>query len=292
MSLLDITKLPTAQNSAIQLHPTDNIAVARVPLSPGQVLDIGGLAVTLREPVPAGHKVAVRDIALGDAIVRYGQVMGRASASIASGQHVHVHNVAYEELVFNYEYPTGDIALPVTPADAPTFLGYQREDGRVGTRNYIAVVAASNCAAHTVQWIAESYDPSALPENVHGIVAFPHGEGCGHAIGPDTDQLRRTLAGVLAHPNVSAAIIVGLGCETNQITHYLGENAPKSGRLVGMTVQDSGGTRGTVEAARKEIDRFIQLAAEERRTEVSASHIRLGLNCGGSDSFSGITANP
>lgn len=292
MSLLDITKLPTAQNSAIHLHPTDNIAVARVPLSPGQTLEVGGTAVKVQDSVPAGHKVALRNVAAGESIVRYGQVMGRASTSIAPGQHVHVHNVSFEELEFHYEFPTGEIALPVTPAGAPTFLGYRREDGRVGTRNYIAVVAASNCAAHTVQWIAESYDQSALPENVHGIVAFPHGEGCGHAIGPDTDQLRRTLAGVLAHPNVSAALIVGLGCETNQITHYLGENAPRTDRLVGLTLQDSGGTRGTVEAARRAIDGFIEKGAEERRSEMSASHIRLGLNCGGSDSFSGITANP
>ncbi len=179
-----------------------------------------------------------------------------------------------------------------TATNIPTFLGYQRSDGRVGTRNYIAVVAASNCAAHTVEWIAESFDSAALPANVHGVVAFPHGEGCGHAIGPDTDQLRRTLAGVLAHPNVSAALIVGLGCEVNQISHYLGDNAPRTDRLIGLTLQDSGGTRGTVEAARRDINRFIEQAAEEKRTEVPASHIRLGLNCGGSDSFSGITANP
>ena len=126
----------------------------------------------------------------------------------------------------------------------PTFLGYLREDGRAGTRNYIAVVAASNCAAHTAELIARSFDSERLPANVDGVVAFPHGEGCGHTIGPDTEQLRRTLAGVLAHPNVSAAIILGLGCEVNQIDHYLGPNAPRSSRLVGMTLQSSGGTRG------------------------------------------------
>ena len=111
-------------------------------------------------------------------------------------------------------------------------------------------------------------------------------------MGPDVDQLRRTLGGVLVHPNVSAAIILGLGCEVNQIDHYFGQNAPKSDRLAGLTLQTSGGTRGTVEAARKQIGRFIDQAAAERRTEVPASKIVLGLNCGGSDSFSGITANP
>jgi altronate hydrolase len=200
--------------------------------------------------------------------------------------------VAFEELSFDYEFPVSDRAVPPVPADAPTFLGFAREDGRAGTRNYIAVVAASNCAAHTVELIARSYAGEHLPRNVDGVVAFPHGEGCGHAFGPDTDQLQRTLAGVLDHPNVSAAVIVGLGCEVNQISHYLGDNAPKSGRLVGLTLQESGGTRSTLEAARREIATFMERAAEEQRTPISASKIVLGLNCGGSDSFSGITANP
>jgi altronate hydrolase len=162
----------------------------------------------------------------------------------------------------------------------------------VGTRNYIAVVAASNCAAHTAELIAESYLDEKLPPNVDGVVAFPHGEGCGHAFGPDVDQLRRTLSGVLVHPNVSAAVILGLGCEVNQIDHYLGSAAPRHGRLAGLTLQGSGGTRGAIDAARREIARFIEQAAAEQRTPAPASKIVLGLNCGGSDSFSGITANP
>src|SRR6185437_13732249 len=160
-----------------------------------------------------------------------------------------------------------------------SFHGYLRKDDRIGTRNYIAVVAASNCAAYTSDLIAQSFDKQSLPPNVDGIVAFPHGEGCGMAIGPDSQQLQRTLEGVLAHPNVSAAVILGLGCEVNQISHYLGRAEegyiPPEG-LAGLTLQESGGTRSAV----------------ERRTEQPASAITLGLNCGGSDSFSGITANP
>jgi altronate hydrolase len=174
----------------------------------------------------------------------------------------------------------------------PTFLGYPREDGRVGTRNYIAVVAASNCAAHTSEMIAASFHGAVLPPNIDGVVAFPHGEGCGMSIGPDSIQLQRTLAGVLAHPNVAAAVIMGLGCEVNQIEHYLGPNAPKSTRLVGLTVQNSGGTERAVAAARKAILAQMEQASAEVRKEVPASKIVLGLNCGGSDSFSGITANP
>ncbi len=292
MSLLEIAKLPTAENAAIRLHPSDNIAVARVPLAAGQELKIDGQTVVTLEAIPAGHKVAVRPIGADESVIRYGQRMGRARIRIDAGRHVHTHNVAYQETALDYEFPHSEIPLPAARPDAPKFLGFLREDGRVGTRNYIAVVAASNCAAHTAELIAASYTGEKLPPNVDGVVAFPHGEGCGHAFGPDTDQLRRTLGGVLNHPNVSAAIILGLGCEVNQIDHYLGPNAPRTSRITGMTVQESGGTRSTIEAARREIAAMIDRAASEQRVETPASGIILGLNCGGSDSFSGITANP
>ncbi|HEY1339616.1 MAG TPA: altronate dehydratase family protein [Bryobacteraceae bacterium] len=290
--LLDIARLPTADNSAIHLHPSDNVAVARVPLAAGAELAVDGVRIVTIDAIPAGHKVALRPIRAGEVVHRYGQAIGRAKIAIEPGQHIHTHNLAFEELHLDYEFPATEIPVPQPPTDAPKFLGYLREDGRVGTRNYIAVVAASNCAAHTAEEIARSYEGETLPANVDGIVAFPHGEGCAHAMGPDIDQLRRTLAGVLVHPNVSAAVILGLGCETNQIDHYLGSAGPRSARLAGLTLQSSGGTRGTVEAARRQIARFIEQAAAEHRTEAPASKIVLGLNCGGSDSFSGITANP
>jgi altronate hydrolase len=290
--LLDIAKLPTAENSAIHLHPTDTVAVARVPIAAGTELVVDGIRLLTLDAIPAGHKVALRGIRSGEMVVRYGQAIGRASAAIEAGRHVHTHNLSFEELQFHYEFPCTETPVPQPRQDAPTFLGYPREDGRVGTRNYIAVVAASNCAAHTAEWIARSYEGETLPPGVNGVVAFPHGDGCGHIFGPDMDQLRRTLGGVLNHPNVSAAIILGLGCEGNQIDHYLGTGSPRTGRLVGMTVQSSGGTRATVEAARREIARFLDQASAEQRVEVPASKLVLGLNCGGSDSFSGITANP
>ncbi len=289
--LLDITQLPSAENSVIHLHPSDNVAIARVAIPAGTELLVGGVRLVTADAIPPGHKVALRAIAPGEMVERYGQAIGRARTAIEPGRHVHTHNLAFEDLHPAYEFPSGDIAPPVRK-DAPTFLGYVRADGRVGTRNYVAVVAASNCAAHTAELIAQSYQAETLPPNVDGVVAFPHGEGCGHAFGPDVDQLRRTLSGVLAHPNVSAAVVLGLGCEVNQIDYYLGSQAPAAGRLAGLTLQSSGGTRSAVEAARREIGRFLQRAAEERRTEAPASKIILGLNCGGSDSFSGITANP
>lgn len=290
--MLKITKRPTAANSAIRLHPADNVAVARVPLAPGTELRIDDASVTVRDSVPAGHKVAVAGIAATHTVLRYGHSIGRAKCDIVPGQHVHTHNLVFEELQLTYDYPTVEIQVPARPDAIPTFLGYPREDGRVGTRNYVAVVAASNCAAHAAELIAGSFQPQELPEGIDGVVAFPHGEGCGHSIGPDTEQLHRTLSGVLRHPNVCAAVILGLGCEMNQVDHYLGSQAAMSNRLVGMTLQQAGGTRGTVEAARKQIIALMTEGAREQRVPVPVSKIVLGLNCGGSDSFSGITANP
>ncbi len=292
MELLEIQKLPTAENSAIHLHPNDNVAIARVPVPEGTPLNVGGVSLITRNAIPAGHKVALRDIGPGEQVYRYGQKIGKGSRQIYAGEHIHTQNLKYEETEFDYKYPVVEVPFPPPPANMPTFMGYEREDGRVGTRNYIAVVAASNCAAHTSNLIAESFLEETLPDCIDGVMAFPHGEGCGMSIGPDSDQLQRTLAGVLAHPNVAAAVVMGLGCEVNQIEHYLGPNAPRTSRLVGMTVQGSGGTMAAKDIARREIRKLLDQVAGEKRTEVPASKITLGLNCGGSDSFSGITANP
>ncbi len=294
MSYVEITPAPTPSNSAIHLNPKDNVAIARVRLEAGQRVEVSGRAIELREAIPAGHKLAITAIAAGEAVVRYGERIGRAARPIQPGEHVHGHNVAYEEVAPAYEFPPGDRA-PAPPREAPGWQGYLRADGRAGTRNYIAVVAASNCAAHTAEAVARSYEGESLPAGVDGVVAFPHGEGCGHAIGPDTEQLQRVLWGILDHPNVSAAVLLGLGCEVNQIDHYLGVaagSAERRERIAGLTLQATGGTRATVEAARRSIATLIERAAAERRVELPASKICLGLNCGGSDSFSGITANP
>src|SRR5947209_2751218 len=292
--LYEIEAPPTARNAVILLHPQDNVAVARVSVPEGQLLDLNENTVTTSAPIPAGHKVALKSIGPGEAVYRYGNVIGFALEPIAPGDHVHVHNLGYKELDPSEVMPGEAPPRSSAHVSQATFLGFRRPDGRVGTRNYIAVVAASNCAAYTSDLIAESFAEENLPENLDGIIAFPHGEGCGQALGPDTDQLRRTLSGVLDHPNVAAALILGLGCEVNQIGHYLGEaeanRAPAS--LQGLTLQESGGTRGALEAARKQIREFIDRVAGQTRAEVPASAIVLGLNCGGSDSFSGITANP
>ncbi|HTU44150.1 MAG TPA: altronate dehydratase family protein [Bryobacteraceae bacterium] len=292
--LYDIQTPATAENSVILLHPRDNVAVARVRLDSGQQVEAGGVTVLTRTAVPAGHKVALHAVAPGEAVYRYGNIIGFATRAIEPGDHVHVHNLGFQELDVNAAASTAEPTPPL-PSTAPaTFLGYPRPDGRFGTRNYIAIVAASNCAAYTAELIAASFAGEPLPANLDGIVAFPHGEGCAQAIGPDTEQLQRTLMGVLDHPNVSAALILGLGCEVNQIGHYLGNptHSATPATLQGLTLQESGGTRGAVETARKQLRTFIERAAADQRVETPASKISLGLNCGGSDSFSGITANP
>lgn len=292
MSLFEIQKPARPDNAALRLHPEDNVAVARVPLEPGRRLVLGELEVVVRDSVPAGHKVALRALRAGETIVRYGEVIGRATRDVAAGEHVHTHNLGFEELAPDYAFPKREIAPPKPAPDAPLFEGYLRSDGRVGTRNYIAVAAASNCAAHAVEIIVRSFESQALPEGVDGVVGFPHGEGCGQAIGPDSELLHRTISGLLDHPNVSAAVLVGLGCEVNQIGQYFPDESLRAERLVGLTLQSAGGTRAVVEAARREIGRLIERAAAERRTPCPAWKLVVGLNCGGSDSFSGITANP
>jgi altronate hydrolase len=292
--LFEIEKAPTAQTSAILLNAKDSVVIARVPLPAGHEIDLHGQVYRTQSAIPAGHKMAIRAVEQGEPVLRYGNVIGFATRSITPGEHVHTHNLGYQETDASNVVPDTNLA-PQSQRSTRSFSGFKRSDGRVGTRNYVAIVAASNCAAYTAELIAESFRGEPLPPNVDGVVAFPHGEGCGMAIGPDSEQLQRTLSGVLDHPNVSAALILGLGCEVNQISHYLGAGTgPVSvpNTLQGLTLQEAGGTRAAVAAGRKQVREYINLAAAEKRIELPASCLNLGLNCGGSDSFSGITANP
>jgi altronate hydrolase len=285
MSLLRIQPAATAESSAIQLHSSDNVAIARVSLAPGTSILIGGHEIAVRSNIPQGHKIAVRDIAAGEAVIRYGCVIGTASAYIGTGNHVHTHNLAYTPSGELSAAPQAERALPSIPASVPAFLGYARPDGRAGTRNYVAIAAVSNCAAHAAERIAAHFAGRTLPSGVDGVVAFPHGEGCGHSVGPDTRQLHRVISGVVQHPNVAAGLLIGLGCEVNQIGDY----APS---LTGLTIQESGGSRAAVEEGVRQIEKLLEQAAAIARTPQPVSKLVLGLNCGGSDSFSGISANP
>lgn len=200
--LYEISASVSAQNAAILLHPGDSVVVARVAIGSGQSVEAADVTVIAKDFIPPGHKLAIRNIAAGEPVYRYGNPIGFATQPIEPGQHVHEHNLGYREV-----HTAGEAPASVPPrSERPStrnFLGFARHDGRVGTRNYIAVVAASNCAAYTSELIAHSFADEPLPSNVDGIVAFPHGEGCGMSIGPDSEQLQRTLKGVLDHPNVS-----------------------------------------------------------------------------------------
>jgi len=209
------------QRVAVLLNPQDDVAIAKINLAPGTTLILEGgdqdsTRVRVRQPIPAGHKVALREIAVGGPVHRYGQVIGFATQVIAPGDHVHTHNLGVQ--AFPREYSCGDRPpIPTVPAkDRPSFLGYRRSDGRVGTRNYLAVISSVNCSAHATQQIARHFSPDRLAAypNVSGVVAFTHPSGCTTGINsPDHVLLRRTLAGIARHPNVGATLIVGLGCD-------------------------------------------------------------------------------
>ena len=291
-NLFTIQSPPTAANAVIRLNPRDNVAIARANLPSGQRIEIDGREIVAASPIPAGHKVAIQQIPAGGVVLRYAEIIGRAKREIAPGDHVHTHNVGFEEFEMAYEFPDGDAPTPSRAGPIPRIEAYLRPDGRVGTRNYIAIVSASNCASHAADLISAAFAPEDLPPNVDGVVAFTHGEGCGHSIGPDTEQLHRVVAGVLHHPNVAGAVLLGLGCEVNQIDAYLPPGARRTDHITATTLQASGGTRSTVTAGVAAVRAHFDRIAGLSRESLPASGINLGLNCGGSDSFSGITANP
>ncbi|MGO9239503.1 MAG: UxaA family hydrolase [Bryobacteraceae bacterium] len=291
-NLKDMIVPASVDGAALRLHAADNVAIATMALPLGCLIRVGGRELRTQSAIPAGHKIAVADIGARSPVRRYGEVIGEARDGIRSGEHVHTHNMALQETSLSYDFPVSELPDPGPAAQAPTFPGHVREDGRVGTRNYVAIAATSNCAAPVVELIAESFQKAPMPPGVDGVAAFPHGEGCGHTIGADTLQLQRTIAGLLDHPNVAGAVLVGLGCEVNRLEQYFPAGKRQTEYLAGLTIQEAGGSSAAVRAGIAAIHRHIERASTMRRTEVSASGIVLGLNCGGSDSFSGLTANP
>src|SRR5262245_46958148 len=282
------------------LNEKDNVGVARVPIPAESELVKNGQKITTKENVQPGHKIALRPVASGERILKYGETIGRATRDIAPGDWVHTHNILPDFSGKDYEFATN---TPVTeyfsPDEAGEFMGFQREGGDAGTRNYIAVIATSNCSSHVATEIAERLRHVG-PETqvVDGVVAIPHQEGCGHSQGEDTWQLERTIAGMIFHPNVGAVLMVSLGCEVNQISKYigttqLGQQAFRKGKLiVGLQMPSSGGTRKTIEAGVRQVEELIKQCQTMRRTPRPLGKILLGTNCGGSDAFSGISANP
>jgi len=277
----------------IRLNPADDVVIACRDLDAGT--NLIAEKVACRDRIPAGHKVATRAVAKGDPVRRYAQIIGFASQPIAAGDHVHVHNL--EMRAFDRDYAFSTDVKPVRPVEpAATFRGYVRPDGRVATRNYIGVIATVNCSATVCRAIADRFRGEALAAfpNVDGVVALTHSTGCGmDSAGEGIDVLRRTIAGYARHPNFAGMLLVGLGCESNQMgALMLAEGLAPSSLLHTMTIQDTGGTRKCIDEGVAKVKEMLPIANRLEREEVSAGHITIGLQCGGSDGYSGITANP
>lgn len=279
------------------LHPDDNVAVLTARAGIGE--DPVELGAALPAPVSAGHKIARRAIPAGAPVVKFGQFIGTASADIAPGDHVHTDNCAFANPKGDYaigaDLAQSEAAVPKSPP--LTFDGYARADGRVGTRNYVALVATVNCSATVIRLAAAEIEASGLLDdypNVDGIVALAHGTGCGMAAGgPGFEILDRVLWGHATHPNVGAAVFVGLGCEVMQIARmqsHFGDAG--TDRLHALTIQDTGGTRATIDEIKAHVAGILPAMNDVRRTPQPMAALRVALQCGGSDGFSSITANP
>jgi altronate hydrolase len=290
----DMTQKPFA-GAAIRLHPNDNVVIARIDIAQGAAVAEENLTCLNR--IPAGHKVAARAIAKGEPVLKYNTVIGFASNDIRPGTLLHRLNMEFREFDRDYAYAQEYKPTDFLPeAERATFMGFRRDDGRVATRNYIGIVSTVNCSATVVHRMADWFTPERMAEfpNIDGVAAFTHATGCGMELsGEPMDLLRRTLSGYIRHPNMAAVLVVGLGCERNQInTLFQSEKLTSGTKLKTFVMQDSGGTRKTIEAGIAAIKELLPEANRVERVPVDASHVSVGLQCGGSDSFSSITANP
>jgi altronate hydrolase len=281
-----------AADLTIRLHPEDDVVIARMEIPTGT--RVGKERVSVAVTIPAGHKLAGRDLAQGQPVRRYNQIIGFATRPIKAGEHVHVHNLATGNFERDYAFCV-DKKDTEYVKEAATFLGIKRADGRVATRNYIGILTSVNCSATVARMVADHFKNSLHDyPNVDGVVALTHKTGCGMAgDGEGMDLLRRTLTGYAQHPNFFAVLNIGLGCEANQINFWLDAAKLKlSDRLQAFTIQEKGGTTKAVRDGVARIQALLPEANRVRREPVAASHLILGLECGGSDGYSGISANP
>jgi len=279
----------------IRLNAEDNVVVAMRELDSGHRIDNEKLVT--RDRIPGGHKVATADIRKGDYVRKYGQIIGVASIDIQAGGHAHTHNVDMSE--FSRDYSVGSDVKPtilLPENEQATFNGIVRDDGRVATRNYIGVLPSVACSASVCRYIADAFTDEIMAEypNVDGVVGITQTSGCGEpAYGEGFDILQRSLAGYVRHPNFWGVLFVGLGCEVNQIDLMLANTGIVAGsRLHTFTIQDNGGTEQTIKRGVDIIKSMLPEANRVNRKPVPAANLVLGMECGGSDAYSGITANP
>ncbi len=281
-------------HSTIVLGDKDNVAIALRAILKDD--PIGELGLSARTDIPKGHKVAKRAIPSGEAVFKYGQIIGRSTKDISAGEHVHTHNIEFTDHKSGYEFAT-EIHNNTSVAENAEFLGYQRDDGTVGTRNYIGILTSVNCSGSVAKFVAEEAEKSGLLKrykNVDGVVPIVHGSGCGMAnSGEGYDLLFRTLSGYARNPNFAAILLIGLGCEVMQITDLVGKNRLQNEESFRyMTIQSEGGTSKTIERGMSTLTELLEYADQSKRQPSSVSKLTVGLQCGGSDGYSGITANP
>lgn len=281
--------------SLLVLTPGDDVAVARGDIAQGQWLNADGVELVARHQIPSGHKIALRAVSAGQKVLKYGQTIGQATQGIEPGDYVHVHNLDMPTV--NAEHDVQNIYEPTVLSGQPAnFDGFVRDDGRVGTRNYIGVISSVNCSATVCKHIANAFSSERLKDfpNVDGVVAITHGSGCGMgAKGDGIDILKRTLRGYADHPNFAGVLLIGLGCEVNQLTPLMDELGDRAALLkTSLIIQEAGGTREVVQRGIAHIEAMLPVVNSFQRSSVAASHLTVGLQCGGSDGYSGITANP
>lgn len=278
----------------LRLNAKDNVLVAIDVIEPGAVVE----NVAALQRVPKGHKIAVVPIGEGEPIVKFGQIIGFASQAIVPGSHVHSHNCEFHAFERDYAFAQDARQEAILPLDQQaTFQGYRRPNGKAGTRNYVAILTSVNCSASVARFMADAFNQSGVLAdypNIDGVVPFVHGTGCGMADkGEGFEIMKRTQWGYASNPNISAVLLVGLGCEVFQIGRMKTEYGIVEGdHFQTMTIQDTGGTRKTIEQGMERIKAMLPLANQARRETIPASELILALQCGGSDGYSGISANP
>ena len=282
---------------AFHLHPSDNVVVASGSFTTGE--SVHDCPVVPSQTVPSGHKMAMDTISAGASVIKFGQIIGQASVDITAGQHVHVHNLGMS--AHSDDYAFSEDARPtelIETEERETFLGYRRGDGKVGTRNYVGIVSSVNCSATVAAQIVREIEKRAVLDdfpNVDGVVAITHGVGCAvSTMNEGFKMLQRTIWGHARHPNFGAVMMVGLGCEANQIPMMIEHfGKPPQGALHFTTIQHNGGTRRTIEACLEKLhNEILPLANQAEREPIPVSELVVALQCGGSDGYSGITANP
>lgn len=285
----------SAPSPVIRLDAADNVVVARTPLEAGTA--VPGESVTTRSAIEAGHKIASRLIRVGEPIRKYDTVIGYASENIEPGSWVHSHNLRFDDVQKDYAFGEAYRPTPMlAPAERARFMGIVRPDGRVATRNVIGIFITVNCSATVARKIAAHFHEERMAQwpGVDRVVAFVHDQGCGMEMtGEPMDLLRRTLAGYIRHPNIAGALVVSLGCERNNLLRFFEAQGLETGKtLRTLTMQDVGGTQSAVDLGIAHVREMLDLANGIERTPCRAEHLMVGLQCGGSDGFSGLSANP